>query len=480
MTVLDLDNLRDLATFARIAEAEGIRQTSGRCDRPIQLAGVRRIWHKPSATVLHELNSAEMPGGVLVMACGNRRASHCEACSTLYKYDTYNLIVAGLRGGKDVSATVADNPRLFCTFTAPSFGPVHLGPAKSGERRPCHPRRSGPSCGRWHRSDDPLIGTPIDPDTYDYLGHVLFNAMASALWSRTVTEIRRALARRLGLTRAEAAQLYTVVFAKVAEYQARGVVHFHGVIRLDGPDGSGSLALVNVSTETLAEAVEIGVRRASVQTPDAPAVPSRTLTWGQQFDARPISATDLDGESPSSLSDVTVARYVAKYATKAAEAAGLDLSPIACRRCAGLGFVVLDVDLPDGITSTREVACQDCRGHGIRVNLNRLDLSPHARRLIDTCWRLGGMPELAELRLRKWAHMLGFRGHFSTKSRTYSTTLGALRQERADYQAAQREDVPDLDLYDESTILVVNDWSYVGRGHVDTPPPPRPDQEDRQ
>ena len=58
MTILDLDNLGDLATFARIAEAEGIRQTSGRCDQPIQLAGVRRIWHKPSATVLHELDSA--------------------------------------------------------------------------------------------------------------------------------------------------------------------------------------------------------------------------------------------------------------------------------------------------------------------------------------------------------------------------------------------------------------------------------------
>ena len=33
--------------------------------------------------------------------------------------------------------------------------------------------------------------------------------------------------------------------------------------------------------------------------------------------------------------------------------------------------------------------------------------------------------------------MLGFRGHFSTKSRRYSTTLGALRQARADYRAAQ-------------------------------------------
>jgi hypothetical protein len=30
--------------------------------------------------------------------------------------------------------------------------------------------------------------------------------------------------------------------------------------------------------------------------------------------------------------------------------------------------------------------------------------------------------------------MLGFRGHFSTKSRHYSTTFGALRAERAQHQ----------------------------------------------
>ncbi|MFF9628630.1 replication initiator [Streptomyces fradiae] len=33
--------------------------------------------------------------------------------------------------------------------------------------------------------------------------------------------------------------------------------------------------------------------------------------------------------------------------------------------------------------------------------------------------------------------MLGFRGHFSTKSRRYSTTLGALRDTRAAWRRAQ-------------------------------------------
>jgi hypothetical protein len=52
------------------------------------------------------------------------------------------------------------------------------------------------------------------------------------------------------------------------------------------------------------------------------------------------------------------------------------------------------------------------------IDLDQWNLTDHARRLIETCWQLGGRADLAELRLRQWAHMLGFRGHFATKSRT--------------------------------------------------------------
>jgi hypothetical protein len=75
------------------------------------------------------------------------------------------------------------------------------------------------------------------------------------------------------------------------------------------------------------------------------------------------------------------------------------------------------------------------------------------------------LPQLKELRLAAWAHMLGFRGHFSTKSRAYSVTLGSLRADRA---AHQREYAiaaglqPDLD---PGTTLVLTDWHYAGRGH---------------
>jgi hypothetical protein len=75
--------------------------------------------------------------------------------------------------------------------------------------------------------------------------------------------------------------------------------------------------------------------------------------------------------------------------------------------------------------------------------------------------------------------MLGFRGHFSTKSRTYSTTLGALRADRAAYQ---REQAMAAGHMPEST-LVLAQWHFAGRGHqFITPPgpldPPPGDQRD--
>ncbi|GAA0969587.1 hypothetical protein GCM10009555_016980 [Acrocarpospora macrocephala] len=88
----------------------------------------------------------------------------------------------------------------------------------------------------------------------------------------------------------------------------------------------------------------------------------------------------------------------------------------------------------------------------------------HARRLIAECLRLGALDELTELRLAQWAHMLGFRGHFSTKSRRYSTTLGALRAAREEHQRQDAITTGRLPLFEEDTVLVVAEWQCAGRG----------------
>ena len=84
---------------------------------------------------------------------------------------------------------------------------------------------------------------------------------------------------------------------------------------------------------------------------------------------------------------------------------------------------------------------------------------------------LSKLPGIEGLRLAAWAHMLGFRGHFSTKSRSYSITLGALRVDRAAYQREQAIAAGlTPDLAPDST-LVLAQWHFAGRGHPYTTPP---------
>ncbi|TDQ53348.1 hypothetical protein EV190_104137 [Actinorugispora endophytica] len=204
----------------------------GGCTEPIRLTGHTTTADTTTGEVLRSYTTSEEPTGSLLTACGNRRASRCPACSRLYAADTYHLVRAGLSGGKTVPDTARTHPRVFVTLTPPSFDPVHnrlIIPG--GDVRLCR-------CRKLHGLDDALIGTPLNPATYDYEGAILFNAHASALWARFTTYLRRELAAGLGKTQKAAHAVLRVSFAKVAEYQQRGLVHFHAVIRLDGPDGS--------------------------------------------------------------------------------------------------------------------------------------------------------------------------------------------------------------------------------------------------
>ena len=96
--------------------------------------------------------------------------------------------------------------------------------------------------------------------------------------------------------------------------------------------------------------------------------------------------------------------------------------------------------------------------------------------MIATAWQLGGRAQYEPLNLRRWAHMLGFRGHFMTKSRAYSTTFTAIRAERRTWrlhhdldQLAADTDNPDDESLpvDLDTITVINDWTVSHIGHRD-------------
>ncbi len=435
----------DPGALLRLADHYVTKQRGGVCANPLRLTGTRLLVEVDTGRVLHRLDTAgsdsdDLPQQVVATRCRNRRATVCPACSALYKLDAYHLVVAGLRGGKNVPDTVVDHPRLFVTLTAPSFGKVHSGPDGAGAPRICHP---GDGCGRRHLSADPAIATALDPSRYDYTGQVLFNAHAGPLWAAFATTVRRNLAAAAGLSRREASRQVTVVFAKVAEFQGRGVVHFHAIVRLDGTSGPASPPPAWATPAKLARAIRRSVRHVSVTTASSARVPARTLRFGRQIDVRPIVVDD------SRLSDVVIARYVAKYATKSAEAAGLAIPTICCRTCHGTA------------TTITGGLCRSCGGTGRRRGVRMVGLSDHARALVETCWRLGRQRECASLRLRRYAHQAGYRGHFCTKSRTYSTTFAALRAERQAWVDAQLLDR--LGVADDTPVVIVRDWRYQGR-----------------
>jgi hypothetical protein len=411
------------------------------------------------------------PGGVLLTPCGNRRETVCPACSQVYKRDARQLVRAGLVGGKGVPETIAAHPCVFATFTAPSFGPVHARRLRGKTVLPCRPRRDAKtrrcphgrdiSCPVRHGEDDPRLGRALCGDCYDYTAAVLFNAHAGHLWRRFTTYLPRHLARLAGITQNHFRSVCQVRYVKVAEYQARGVVHFHAVIRLDAGPSAGQDYQPPPSwftADRLSEAIQSAAAaiRVPVDTRANPAWPALVLRYGTQVDVKPIRHSDELPGTGRKLSVQAVGNYIAKYATKALDVPGLPDQPVRSAR---------DLD-------------------GLRCHR-------HYKQMITTCWELGGghyIParlrgtawELgqgryvpARSRLCKWAHALGHGGHFLTKSRRYSTTFGRLRRDRQDHRRAQRHPQGERDPWgrplDDAVVLVLHTWTYAAISHTTTP-----------
>ncbi len=118
---------------------------------------------------------------------------------------------------------------------------------------------------------------------------VLFNAHAPELWRPFTITLPRTLARRAGLTGKAFAAQARLSYAKVAEYQRRGVDHFHAIVRLDGSAGPATAPPAWATLGLLTDAIGQAARAVRVQTPAARRVPSRTLAWGSQLDIRPVT-----------------------------------------------------------------------------------------------------------------------------------------------------------------------------------------------
>jgi hypothetical protein len=414
-------------------------QRVGGCAHPLHMRGSTRIIDKATGRVDQEFSSRGAPDGVILVRCRNRRAAVCPSCARIYQGDLFHLVRAGLAGGKGVPESVSGHPRVFITLTAPSFGAVHAARESSrrrvtrGDHRDgrgvCHPRR-GPDCehGRStscfarHSDSDPHVGTPLCAYCYDYRGAVIWQASVGRLWERFCIYLPRHLAKSSGMPVAMVRQLVRISYVKVIEFQRRGLVHVHAVIRVDGrePGSTGPEippAPSWVTAQVLKDAVISAAGAVSLEV-DAGSVGTWPLHWGYQTDVRNIGQQVERGE------DITkVAAYVAKYASKGSEDAGWNPQ-----------------------------------------NWEQTPRGRHAATMVHTAWELAEVPELDHLKLRKWGKELGYRGHVSSKSRGYSTTLGKLRAARGSYRrqgsaGTRPEGAPATD------VVVRSSWSLVGHGY---------------
>jgi hypothetical protein len=435
------------------------------CRRPVRLTGTIDTVEAATGRILDTRHTTtDLPDGVLYVPCGDRRASVCPPCAETYRADTYQLIKAGLTGGKGVPASVTGHPAVFATLTAPSFGPVHtrhVNP-KTGKVAPCRMRRTITRCPHGklmvctarHTDNHPSLGRPLCLDCYDHAHHVVWNAWAGELWRRTMIRLGRNLRP---YEHAYGIRL-RVSYGKVAEYQRRGVVHFHALIRLDvrpntdpkrGPveDPDAILAPpAEISAHDLAELVAGAIQSTRFDTIGyADTGHTWPIHWGPQLDVRPVGNLGT-----GQITSEAVAAYLAKYATKATETTGLP---------------------PTG-RMTAEAAEHYSDAH------------THLGRLVAYAFQLGTLPQdwtteeqQADWhdtwgRLRRWTHMLGFGGHFATKSRRYSTTHKALRAQRRAWHRDSRTDwrrrhADRLEVeheHDDDTTLIVCQLTLAGIG----------------
>jgi hypothetical protein len=380
------------------------------CSHPVRLRGVTL-----------DRVTGELAEDSFLVPCKDRRSAVCPSCSRLYQADAWHLVAAGIRGGKGVDASVVEHPQLFVTLTAPSFGAVHSGPSSTGIARLCRPRRGDTcahgralSCRVRHEAGATVLGDPLCPECFDYREAVLWNAHVPRLWERTCHRLTRLVAQAGGLGTAELRTVARLSFMKVVEFQYRGLVHLHVVLRADGVGGPADPPPPWLDVDVLSGAVRGAVASAHVAVPPAPGSTLSRARWGTQIDVRPLEPAD-----PADA--VAIAAYVAKYATKTA-----DGSP--------------------------------WLAHQIRTAaaIEHLELRPHIVALVRTAWMLGGRRDLRALRLRAHAHALGYAGQFSSKSFRFSTTFKALRAARVLYARGDVDDPFDFD----------GEWRFAGRGYA--------------
>lgn len=278
------------------------------------------------------------------------------------------------------------------------FGLTHTRPTRS--------RKDGTTytypcpCGARHKNGDEVLGTPIDPATYDYAAAADWNAKCSRLLAVTMQRLSRLA---YGNARTSTGRPRQLQWVRVAEFQRRGLVHFHVIVR--GHIKEEHLHTVVRGTGTPGETGHIKPTT------------SHGIGWGHQCDVRRVVRGSKHG----------VGYYLLKvvgYATKNAgsDSPGLNqhewtMAKAGAESCACKHPLTCS-DGPDEMVVTID-------DHGNETTLTVSNLS---KRRDDRCVR-------HRLARRGW----GFRGHIFAASGQWGVTLREIRERRTQHHDAQSQ-----------------------------------------
>jgi hypothetical protein len=206
---------------------------------------------------------------------------------------------------------------MFLTLTLGSYGPVHSAYRRRGGVQACE-------CGQLHSPHDPRVGTPVDPDSYDYRRAALDAIHFAKVIDRFWQNLRRAVG-------------WKVQYAGSVEQQRRLAPHAHFAVR-----GALARKLVKQVAAATYHQVWWPAHDRLVYDPDGPLpewdedgrtyrdpASGRALsTWDEALDALDadeeaepahvvrLGTVDVKGVRGGSQDAEKTVRYITKYITK--------------------------------------------------------------------------------------------------------------------------------------------------------------------
>lgn len=272
--------------------------------------------------------------------CWSQDYAYCPSCSSLNSLYMKKLIGAGLE---------KSNSKFYLmTLSAPSFGKIHTVPhGASDKMKRC-------ACGTFHEYGSALAGVPLNLDNYRYRDQVNWNKNSGKLFSNTIAKLEK--------------NLPGSAWFSVREYQKRGAVHFHVIVRVDS-----EISPVDV-VKTLRS---FGSTK------------NKGQSWGRNIDAQLL----VDGDSEQTVRYlVKISKYASKSFGKEAEKQSSEQKHFYKR---------LDrASLKAGLKEST-VAKFGYGGNSFTQSANWSDLTKNALKEESRAWAIANNPEAAHERMQK-------------------------------------------------------------------------------